>query len=131
MALLFGLRNATVSHLVAQCTIPSPANNEFVGMIESITKSLHSLLTEGLESEPESDPGPSMRRLWRDSMMLSIIPTNSLFAGDGIVRCATRWLTVIVVLWRPNGSTVGALRAECSREGVRRCGSSLDGWGLG
>ena len=38
-ALPFGLRNAaaTVSHLVAQRTISSPVNNEFVGMIESIT----------------------------------------------------------------------------------------------
>ena len=47
--LSFGLRNtaATVSHLVAQRMIPSPANNEFVGVIEHITKSLHNLLTEG------------------------------------------------------------------------------------
>ena len=55
MALPFGLRNAvvTVSHLVAQRMIPSPANNEFMGMIESITESLHGLLVEG----PGSDSG--------------------------------------------------------------------------
>jgi len=63
--------------------------------------------------------------------MLSIIPVNSLFAGDGIVRCATRWLTVAVALRRPNGSTVGALHVEYFREGVRQHGPSLDGWGPG
>ena len=38
MMLPFGLRNAvaTISHLVAQCTILSPTNNEFMGMIESV-----------------------------------------------------------------------------------------------
>ena len=62
-------------------------------------------------------------------MMLSIIPMNSLFMGDEIVRCATRWLTVAVALRRPNGSTVRALYMECSRERVRWHGSSLDDWG--
>jgi len=53
----FGLRNAaaTVSHLVAQRMIPSPMNNEFVGMIESITESLHGLLAEGPGSDSSSD----------------------------------------------------------------------------
>ena len=57
MTLPFGLCNATatVSHLVAQCTIPSPMNNEFLGMIESITESLHGLLTEGPGSDSSSD----------------------------------------------------------------------------
>ena len=59
MALLFGLRNtvATISHLVAWCTIPSPTNNEFVGMIESITESLHGLLAEGSGSDSGSNSG--------------------------------------------------------------------------
>ena len=59
MALLFGLHNtaATVSHLVAQRTIPSPTNNEFVGMIESVIESLHGLLTEDLGSDSSSDSG--------------------------------------------------------------------------
>ena len=50
IVLLFGLRNAavTVSHLVAQRMIPFPTNNEFVGVIEHITKSLHNLLAEEL-----------------------------------------------------------------------------------
>ena len=76
--------------------------------------------------------------------MLSIIPVNSLFAGDGIVCCATRWLTVAVALRRPNGSIVGALHMMCSRErgsppvshamslaseNMRWRKSSLDGWG--
>ena len=56
MALPFGLHNATatVSHLVAQRTIPSPANNEFVGMIESVMEFLHGLLTEGSGSDSGS-----------------------------------------------------------------------------
>ena len=59
-AFSFGLRNAatTVSYLVAQRTIPSPTNNEFVGMIESITESLHGLLVE----EPGSDSGSNSSR---------------------------------------------------------------------
>ena len=59
MALSFGLHNAaaTVSHLVAQRTIPSPTNNEFIGMIESVTESLHCLLAEGLGSDSGSDSG--------------------------------------------------------------------------
>ena len=57
MVLPFGLRNAAaiVSHLVAQRTISSPMNNEFVGMIKSITESLHGLLAEGLGSDSGSD----------------------------------------------------------------------------
>ena len=57
IVLPFGLRNAavTVSHLVAQCMIPSPVNNKFVGMIESITESLHGLLAEGSGSDSSSD----------------------------------------------------------------------------
>ena len=56
----FGLRNtaATISYLVAQRTIPFPANNEFVGMIESVTESLHGLLTEG----PGLDSGSNFGR---------------------------------------------------------------------
>ena len=60
MVLLFSLRNTavTVSHLVAQCMIPSPVNNKFVGMIESITESVHDLLAEG----PGSDSGSNSSR---------------------------------------------------------------------
>ena len=55
---LFGLCNAaaTASHLVAQRAIPSPTN-KFMGMIESVTESLHGLLTEGLGSDSGSDSG--------------------------------------------------------------------------
>ena len=44
---------------MAQCTIPSPVNNEFMGMIESITESLHDLLVEepGLDSSSNSSRG--------------------------------------------------------------------------
>ena len=45
-ALLFGLRNAAVivSHFVPQRMVLPPVNNEFVGVIEHITESLHNLL---------------------------------------------------------------------------------------
>jgi len=48
----FGLLNATetIGHLVAQRMIPSPANDEFMGVIEHIVESFHDLLIE----EPES-----------------------------------------------------------------------------
>ena len=60
-AIKFGLCNtaATISHLVAQRVIPFPMNNEFMGMIESITESLHGLLAEepGLDSGSYSSKG--------------------------------------------------------------------------
>jgi len=56
----FGLRNAseTVGHLVAQRMIPSPANDEFMGVIEHITGSFHDHLAE----EPESPSGSDSNR---------------------------------------------------------------------
>ena len=67
----FGLRNAatTVSHLVAQHAIPSPTNNEFMGMIESVTESLHSLLVEGLGSDSGSDSGRGCHHPSRECFM--------------------------------------------------------------
>ena len=57
----FGLRNstATVSHLVAQRMIPSPVNNEFMGVIEHVAESFHNLLAEepGLPSGSDSSRG--------------------------------------------------------------------------
>ena len=72
MVLSFSLRNAaaTVSHLVAQRTIPSPVNNEFVGMIESITESLHDLLTEGPGSDSSSDSSRGSRHPSRECFMV-------------------------------------------------------------
>ena len=57
MVLPFGLHNtaATANHLVAQCMIPFSMNNEFVGVIEQVTKSLHGLLAEELGSPSNSD----------------------------------------------------------------------------
>ena len=57
MAFPFGLRDTamTTSHLVARRAIPSPTNNEFIGMIESIIESLHGLLMEGPGSDSGSD----------------------------------------------------------------------------
>jgi len=58
--LLFGLYNAaeTIGHLVAQCMIPSPANDEFVGVIEHVIESFHDLLAE----EPKSPSGSDSSR---------------------------------------------------------------------
>ena len=60
MVLPFGLRNVaeTVGHLVEQCMIPSPANNEFMGVIKYIMESFHDLLAE----EPESPSGSDSSR---------------------------------------------------------------------
>ena len=63
-----------------------------------------------LESELESNSDSLMRRSWKDSVTYSVIPMNSSFIGDGGVRCATRWPTVSVALWRLDGSVVGALQ---------------------
>ena len=73
MALPFGLRNtvATISHLVAQHTIPSLVNNEFMGMIESITESLHGLLME--------EPGPDSSS---DSSRGSYHPSRECFMAE-------------------------------------------------
>ena len=49
-------------------------------------------------------------------MTYSVIPMNSSFVGDGGVRCAIRWPMVSVVLRRPDGSIVVALRMRYSRE---------------
>ena len=72
MALSFDLRNAavTVSHLMAQRTISSPANNEFVGMIESVTESLHGLLAEGPGSNSSSDSGRGSHHPSRECFMV-------------------------------------------------------------
>ena len=53
----FDLRNATetVVHLMAQRMIPSPMNDEFVGVIEYIVKSFHDLLVGETESPSGSD----------------------------------------------------------------------------
>ena len=60
-ALLFGLCNAAaiVSHLVARRMVQPPVNNEFMGVIEHITESLHNLLIEepGLSSDSDSSRG--------------------------------------------------------------------------
>ena len=53
----FGLRNAaaTISHLVAQRMIPSPTNDEFVGVIEHVVESFHDLLVEEPKLPSSSD----------------------------------------------------------------------------
>ena len=67
----FGLRNAaaTVSHLVAQRTIPSPVNNEFMGMIKSVMESLHGLLVEGPRSDSGSDSSRGSHHPSRECFM--------------------------------------------------------------
>ena len=56
-------------HLVAQRAIPSPANNEFVGMIESVTESLHGLLAEGPRSDSASDSNRGSHHPSRECFM--------------------------------------------------------------
>ena len=53
----FGLHNAaeTVGHLVTQRMIPSPTNNEFMGVIKHIVESFHDLLTGETKSPSTSD----------------------------------------------------------------------------
>ena len=52
-----GLRNAAeiVGHLVAQCTPPSPTNDEFMGMTKYVVESFHDLLTGESGSPSDSD----------------------------------------------------------------------------
>ena len=71
MVFLFDLRNTavTISHLVAQRTIPSPTNNEFMGMIESVTESLHDLLVEGLGLDSGSDSSTGSHHPSRECFM--------------------------------------------------------------
>ena len=56
-AFSFGLRNAAVTacHLMALHMFQPPTDNEFVGVIEHDTESLHKLLTEEPESSSSSD----------------------------------------------------------------------------
>jgi len=96
MAFPFGLRNTvvTISHLVAQRAIPSPTNNEFMGMIESVTKSLHDLITEGPGLDSSSNSGRVSHHPSRECFMAEtskghiesasekeVTPTGNL--GDG------------------------------------------------
>ena len=69
--LQFGFRNAaaTASHLVAQRFNPFSANNEFVGMIESVTESLHGLLVEGPWSDSGSDSSRGSHHPSRECFM--------------------------------------------------------------
>ena len=68
-----------------------------------------------LESELEGDSDSPTRRSSKDSMAYLAIPTNSSLAGDGGVRCATRWPTVSAALRRPDESAVEELRMRYSR----------------
>ena len=54
---MFGFYNATktIGHLVAQCMIPSPVNDEFMGVIEHIMESFHDLLVEEPKLPSSSD----------------------------------------------------------------------------
>ena len=51
------LRNTaeTIGHLVAQCTPPSPVNDEFVGMTEYVVESFYDLLAGETKSPSTSD----------------------------------------------------------------------------
>ena len=54
---------------MAQRMIPSPVNNEFMGMIESIMESLHCLLVEGLGSDSGSNSSRGSHHPSRECFM--------------------------------------------------------------
>ena len=70
-ALSFGLRNAaaTISHLVARRMVLPPVNNEFMGVIEHVTESLHNLLTEEPRSSSSSDSSRGSHQPSRECFM--------------------------------------------------------------
>ena len=69
--LQFGLCNTaeTIGHLVARRMIPSPANNEFVGVIEHVVESFHDLLAEKPESPSCSDSSRGSHHPSRECFM--------------------------------------------------------------
>ena len=71
----FGLRYATttVSHLVAQLMIPFSTNNEFVGVIEHVTESLHGLLIEEPGSPSGSDSSRGSHHPSRECFMVGTL----------------------------------------------------------
>ena len=71
-ALPSGLRNAaeTIGHPVVQRTPPSPANDEFVGMIEHVAESFHDLLAEETESPSGSDSSRGSHHPSRECFMI-------------------------------------------------------------
>ena len=71
----FGLCNAaeTVGHLVAQCMPSSPTDNEFMGMTEYITESLHDLLVGESESPLDSDSSRGSHHPLQECFMASTL----------------------------------------------------------
>ena len=71
IVLLFGLHSAaeTIGHLVAQRMIPSPMNDEFVGVIEHNTESFHDLLVEEPESPSSSESSRGSHHPSRECFM--------------------------------------------------------------
>ena len=67
-----GLRNAaeTVGHLAAQCTPPSPTNDEFVGMTEYVAESFHDLLAGESKSSSDSDSSRGSHHPSREHFMV-------------------------------------------------------------
>ena len=72
MALPFGLRNAvaTVSHLVARLMVLPPVNNEFMGVIEHVSESLHNLLIEEPGSSSAFDSSRGSRHPFQECFMM-------------------------------------------------------------
>ena len=68
----FGLRNAaaTASHLMALRMVQPLADNEFVGVIEHDTESLHRLLTEEPGSSSSSDSSRGSHHPSRECFMV-------------------------------------------------------------
>jgi len=82
----FGLCNAaeTVGHLVAHRMIPSPMNNEFMGVIEHVVDSFHDLLTEEPKSPSGSDSSRGSHHPSRECFMMGTLEGHieSIHMGD-------------------------------------------------
>jgi len=138
MALPFGLRNAaaTVSHLVAQRTIPSPTNNEFMGMIEHVTESFHDLLAEELESHSGSNSSRGRHHPSRECFMTGTpeghvesvhkgeaTPINGLddeTEKETMAPCTNAGGTTESLTPRDRGSTTPARAGMCGARAPRR-----------
>jgi hypothetical protein len=67
----FSLHNAagTVGHLTVQCMHPPPANDEFVGMVDYVTKSFYDLLVGDSRRISDSDSSRGSHHSSRECLM--------------------------------------------------------------
>jgi len=82
----YGLRNAvaTACHLMALRMVQTPANSEFVGVIEHDAESLHKLLIEEPESSSSSGSSRGSHHPSRECFMVETSEghVESVFEGE-------------------------------------------------